>query len=150
MFNSPPGACFSKVPKVFGRILGHNSLCIFKMKVSWGTKLCSYCNFLSLYNISKDQLNRISGSEFYEWLFGPEKFSELSRKEPQAPVVQRVSSTIQRINHFTFFQEGTVTNSATWLVLYAVRIFLCLSTGTTTPTWVFTLLFTMSELFFWQ
>ena len=31
----------------------------------------------------KDQLYRISRSEFYEWLFGPEKFSGLSRNGPQ-------------------------------------------------------------------
>ena len=30
----------------------------------------------------KDQLYRISRSEFYEWLFGPEKFSGLSRNGP--------------------------------------------------------------------
>ena len=34
-----------------------------------------------------------------------------------------------------FFQEGTVTKSAIWLVLYAVRIFLSLP-GTATLTWV--------------
>ena len=33
-------------------------------------KLCSYFNFYFLYNISKDQLYRKGGSEFYEWLFG--------------------------------------------------------------------------------
>jgi len=43
----------------------------------------------------KDQLYRISRSEFYEWLFGPEKFSELSRNGPQifavpAIIVQKV------------------------------------------------------------
>ena len=31
----------------------------------------------------KDQLYRISRSQFYEWLFGPEKFSGLSRNGPQ-------------------------------------------------------------------
>ena len=30
----------------------------------------------------KDQLYTISRSEFYEWLFGPEKFSGLSRNRP--------------------------------------------------------------------
>ena len=33
----------------------------------------------------KKQLYRISGSQFYEWLFGPEMFSGLSRNRPQAP-----------------------------------------------------------------
>ena len=71
-----PGACFSKVPKLF---VWHNSLCIFKMKVFCVTKLSSYFNFYSLYNIWKDQLYKVSGSEFYEWLFGPVKFSGLLR-----------------------------------------------------------------------
>ena len=35
----------------------------------------------------KDRLYRINGSEFYEWLFGPEKFSGLSRNGPPAPKV---------------------------------------------------------------
>ena len=59
-----PGARFSKVPKLFGRISGDNSLCIFKTKASRGTKLCNYFKLYSLYNISKDQLYRISGSQF--------------------------------------------------------------------------------------
>ena len=74
-----PGARFSKVPTLFG---WHSSLCIFKAKASRSTKLCTYPNFYSLYNIRKDQLHRISGSQFYEWLFGPEKSSGLSRNRP--------------------------------------------------------------------
>ena len=35
--------------------------------------------FYSLYNVWKGQLYRISGSEFYEWLYGTKKFSGLSR-----------------------------------------------------------------------
>ena len=59
-------------PETFGVHFGwHNSLCIFKTKASRDKKLCSYFNLYSLY--------RISGSEFYEWLFGSEKFSGLSR-----------------------------------------------------------------------
>ena len=60
----------------------HNSLCIFKTKAFRGTKLCSHFCFSSLYNIWKDQLYRISRSYFYKWLFGPEKFSGLSRNGP--------------------------------------------------------------------
>ena len=45
----------------------HNSLCIFKTKVSWGTKLCTYFYFSSLYNIWKDQLYRISRLEFFDF-----------------------------------------------------------------------------------
>ena len=35
--------------------------------------------FISYTTYEKDQLHRISGSEFYEWLFGPEHFSGFSR-----------------------------------------------------------------------
>ena len=76
-------ARFSKVPKLFGRISGDNSLCIFNLKASWDTKLFSYFNFYSLYNKREDQLYRISGSEFHDWLLAPEKFSGLSRNGPQ-------------------------------------------------------------------
>ena len=76
---------FLETPETFREHFGwHNSLCIFKTKVSWGTKLCCCFNFYSLNNIWKDQLYRISGSEFYKWLFGPGKFSGLSRNRPLA------------------------------------------------------------------
>ena len=75
---------FLESPETFRAHFGwHNSLCIFKTKASRGTKLCSHFNFYSLHNIRKDQLHRISKSEFYEWLFAPEKFSGLSRNGPQ-------------------------------------------------------------------
>ena len=61
----------------------HNSPCIFKTKASRGPNLGSYFNFYSLNKIGKEQLYRISGFEFYEWLFGPKKFSGLSRNGPQ-------------------------------------------------------------------
>ena len=57
-----PGARFSKVPKLFGRISGDNFLCTSKPRASRGTKVYNYLNFL--YNIWKDQLCRISRSEF--------------------------------------------------------------------------------------
>ena len=40
---------------------------------------CTHFYYFSLCNIWKEQLCRISRSEFYEWLFRPEKFSGLSR-----------------------------------------------------------------------
>ena len=74
---------FLESPETFRAHFGwHNSLCIFKTKASRGTKLCRYFYFYSLYNIWKDQLYRISRSKSYEWLFGPEKFSGLSRNGP--------------------------------------------------------------------
>ena len=42
------------------------------------------------------KLCRMSGSEFYEWLFGPEKFSGLSRNKPQARVSRSKVSANQR------------------------------------------------------
>ena len=41
--------------------------------------------FIPLYNKWKDKLCRIRGSQFYEWLFGTEKFSGLSSNGPQVP-----------------------------------------------------------------
>ena len=71
---------FLESPETFRTHFGwHDSLCVFKTKASPGTKLCSYFNFYYLYNRSKDQLNRISEPQLYEWLLGPEKFSGLSR-----------------------------------------------------------------------
>jgi len=74
---------FLESPVTFREHFGwHNSPCIFKTKASRGTKLYSYFNFNSLYNIWKDQLYRISGLEFYE------KLSGLSRIRTQLLVGQ--------------------------------------------------------------
>ena len=75
---------FLESPETFPAHFGwHNSLFIFKTKATRGTKLYTYFNYYSLYNIWEYQLYRISLPEFYKWLFGPEKFSELSRNGPQ-------------------------------------------------------------------
>ena len=71
-----------------------NSLCIFQTKVSRTTKFCSYFGFYSLYNTWKDQLYRISGSEFYEWLFGPEKFRDFR----ESYLIERLSPRKKRGN----------------------------------------------------
>ena len=90
-----PWGLFLESPETFRAHFGwHNSLCIFKMKASRGTKLCSYFDFYSLYNIWKDQLYRISRPEFYEWLFGPEKFSGLSRNWPHRAIAYGPHSAI--------------------------------------------------------
>ena len=78
-----------KDPKSFGRISGYIILFV-------SSKLSSYFDFYSLYNISKDQLYRISGSEFYEWLFEPEKFSGPFGNGPQACVARSTVSANQR------------------------------------------------------
>ena len=88
LFGPEKSSGLSRSPETFRAYFGWHSLCIFKTKASWGTKLCRYFYFYSLYNIWKDQLYRISRSWFYEWLFGPEKFSGLSRNGPLARVAQ--------------------------------------------------------------
>ena len=65
---SRSGDRFSKVPKLFGRILGD----IIKTKASRGTTLCSYFHFYSLYNVWKDQNYGISWSEFLD----PKRFRD--------------------------------------------------------------------------
>ena len=82
----PPGARFSKVPKLFR---WHNSLGIFKTKVFRVTKLCSYFNFDSLYNMWKDQLYRISGSEFTNGFSGPKSLRDFREKSPRGPFLGR-------------------------------------------------------------
>ena len=62
------------------------------MKAFRDTKYCSYFNFHPLQNISKDHVNRIIGSQFYEWFFGAEKFSGLSRYGPQVTRKKKLAS----------------------------------------------------------
>ena len=85
---------FLESPETFR--VRHNSLCIFKRKASRGTYL------YSLYNIWEDQLYTINRSEFCEWLFGPEKFSGLSRNGPEESSRSRYESE-SSISTFSFF-----------------------------------------------
>ena len=88
---------FLESPETFQAHFGwHDSLCIFKTKASRGTKLSGYFNIYSLYNIWKDQLYRICGSESYEWFFGPEKFSK-----KRAP-----AGNLKKMHVCTVFQDG--------------------------------------------
>ena len=89
---------FLERPDTFRAHFGwHNPLCIFKTKASRSRKLCSYFNFYSLYNVWKDQLYRVSGSEVYELLFGPKKLAEISKRAPGLSW----SSIGERINHYS-------------------------------------------------
>ena len=89
---------FLESPESFRAYFGwHNYLRIFKTKTSRGKKLCSYFYFYSLYNIWKDQLYIISRSSFYEWLYGPEKLSGLSRNGPLGPVSRKSRELFGRI-----------------------------------------------------
>ena len=45
-------------------------------------KLCNKFSLSYLEIIIKDKLFRVSGSQFLKWLFGPEKFTGLSRNGP--------------------------------------------------------------------
>ena len=47
----------------------------------------------------KDQLYRISMSEFYEWLFGPEKCSWLSRNGPLVKTLAVVEGEPIQVGH---------------------------------------------------
>ena len=81
------GACFSKVPRFFGRISGDIILFISsKLRCLEARNFAVIFIFIPFTTIIwKDQLYRISWSEFYEWFFWPEKFSGLSRNRPLVP-----------------------------------------------------------------
>ena len=114
-----PGACFSKVPKLFGHI--SSGVIVF---VSSKRRCLEARNFaviiihIPFYNIWKDQLHRISGSECYECLFGPETFSGLSRN---GPLVDK------RKEDFT--QVGFDTSTPWWLyqIMFSSLFLLMLS-----------------------
>ena len=78
------GARFSKVPKPFGRISG--DIIHFVSSKRKRLEARNFAVILILFPLQhmKRSAFRISGSEFYEWLFGPEKFSGLSRNGPEA------------------------------------------------------------------
>ena len=86
-----PGARFSKLPKLSGSISGAVIfLRISKTKTFPGVKFCNKFALSYLEIIVKGQLSRISGSQFLKWLFGPGKFTELSRKIRELHVLRTV------------------------------------------------------------
>ena len=76
-----PVSRFSKVPKVCRRISGDIILFVSSERRHLGTRDFAVI-FIFIPFTTYDPLYRISGSEFYEWLFGAEKFSGLSRNRP--------------------------------------------------------------------
>ena len=82
---SGPGARFSKVPKLYGAFSGVTIPFVSQERRG----LHSYFSFCCLENMLKDWLSKTSGWQFHKWLFGPEKFSGLSRNRPLAPVSQK-------------------------------------------------------------
>ena len=86
-----PGARFSKLPKLSGSISGAVIfLRISKTKTFPGVKFCNKFALSYLEIIVKGQLSRISGSQFLKWLFGPGKFTGLSRKIRELHVLRTV------------------------------------------------------------
>ena len=85
-WDSNPGACFSiKSLEIFRAYFGcHNSLYIFATPRFQAIKLRNPLGFSNIKILLKGQLFETSGLLFDKWLFGPEKFSELSRNRPRA------------------------------------------------------------------
>ena len=75
---------FLESPETLRRNSGYIFLFVSsKRKASRGMKLCSSFTSYSLYNLWKGQLYRISGSQFYLWLFGLEKvFGTFEKRAP--------------------------------------------------------------------
>ena len=73
----------------------HNSLHILATPMFEAIKLRSPLGFSYIQNKFRDQLFKTSGLQFENWLFAPEKFSELSRNRPLARVARRTVSANQ-------------------------------------------------------
>ena len=80
-----PGARFSKVPKLYGPFLGVAIPFVSQERRGFlkGVKLHCHLDFCYLENMSKGRFSKTSGCQVHKWLFGPEKFSGLSRNGPQ-------------------------------------------------------------------
>ena len=79
---------FLESPQTLRAIFGcRNSFCTSRTERIEVVKLHIPFSFCFLKNISKEQLSRPSGRQFHKWLFGPEKFSGLSRNGPQATIL---------------------------------------------------------------
>ena len=77
------GARFSKVPKLYGAFSGVTIPFVSQERRGFNSSNFSCFSFCCLENMFKDRLSKTSGWQFHKWLFGPEKFSGLSRNEPQ-------------------------------------------------------------------
>ena len=77
------GACFSKVPKLFGPISG--DIILFVSVQRRRLKARNFAIVFILFPLQHitEQLYGIGGSEFYERLLWPEKMSGLTKNEPQ-------------------------------------------------------------------
>ena len=84
-----PGARFSKVPKLFGRISGDIILFVSSKRRRLEARNLEVV-FIFIPFTTYEKTGRISGSDFYERLFGPEKFSGLSRNGPQDSIIRDI------------------------------------------------------------
>ena len=94
----------------------HNSLCTFKTKASRGTTFWRYFNSISLYNVWKDHLYRISGSEFYGWLFGYQTFRDVRETGPGPVVWVSPNACAHFVPFLSMFNQPLF--FPLWLILY--------------------------------
>ena len=101
-----PGACFSKVPKLFGRISGDIILFVSsKRKRLEARNFAVIFIFTPFTTYEKTSFAGRSRTYFYEWLFGHEKFSGLSRNGPlKSRDPGRVGMGICEGRHYNTYQ----------------------------------------------
>ena len=103
---------FLETPETFWVYFGCcNFLRIWKTKAFPGVKFCNKFALSYLEIIVKGQLSRISGSQFLKWLFGPGKFTELSRKIRELHVLRTVIC-----ESLVNFRENWESNSNSWSI----------------------------------
>ena len=104
---------FFETPETFWVYFGCcNFLRISKIKTFLGVKFCNKFALSYLEIIVKGQLSRISGSQFLKWLFGPGKFTGLSRKICKL-LVLRIVIRESLVN----FCENWESNSNSWSII---------------------------------
>ena len=103
---------FLETPETFWVYFGCcNFLRISKTKTFPGVKFCNKFALSYLEIIVKGQLSRISGSQFLKWLFGPGKFTGLSRKIRELHVLRTVIC-----ESLVNFRENWESNSNSWSI----------------------------------
>ena len=104
---------FLETPETFWVYFGCcNFLRISKTKTFLGVKFCNKFALSYLEIIVKGQLSRISGSQFLKWLFGPGKFTGLSRKIRELLVLRTVIR-----ESWVNFRENWESNSNSWSII---------------------------------
>ena len=89
-----PGARFAKVPTLFGRISGDIVFLVFSKPMHLEARnFVLNLIFIPFTTYEKTNLTEFNAGQFYEWLFGPEKSSGLSRNGPQ--IFKLISSLVK-------------------------------------------------------